>query len=155
MPDEPTITYTLIAFNDLEADPYWHQLVAEYAQECHVAGMPPCEYQGDIYRGLETTGRVRLIAAYIDGVLVGFCNLLVSVLPHYGKVVGTAESIFVGKAHRGTGAGLGLIRMAEQVCAEAGAVGMLMSSPANGSMERLMPTLGYTHSNTVFFKALA
>lgn len=155
MADEPEVTYALMAFDDLEADPDWHHLVAEYAEECHIAGMPPCDYQGDIYRSLETTGRVRLIGAYINDTLVGFCNLLVSVLPHYGKVVGTAESIFVGKAHRGSGAGLGLIRAAERVCADAGAVAMLMSSPANGSMERLMPTIGYRHTNTVFFKALA
>ena len=150
---DASLKYRLIAFDELEGDPQWPGLVAEYAHECHIAGMPPCDYQGDIYRAMEKTGMVRLIGAYLDGTLVGFCNLLVSRLPHYGKVVGTAESLFVAKAHRRTGAGIGLIRTAERTCAEAGAVAMLMSAPASGSMERLMPHLGYRHTNTVFFRA--
>lgn len=146
--------YRLISFDELESDPQWPGLVAEYANECHIAGMPPCDYQGDIYRAMETTGMVRLIGAYIDGTLVGFCNLIISVLPHYGKVVGTSESLFVGTAHRSTGAGLGLVKAAERECVSAGAIAMLMSAPAHGSMERLMPRIGYRHTNTVFFKAL-
>jgi GNAT superfamily N-acetyltransferase len=150
---DAAIEYRLIAFDELESDPEWPGLVAEYANECHIAGMPPCEYQGDTYRAMETTGMVRLIGAYLDGRLVGFCNLIVSRLPHYGKIVGTAESLFVGQEHRRTGAGLGLIKAAERTCAEAGAVAMLMSAPANGSMDRLMPRIGYRHTNTVFFRA--
>lgn len=146
--------YRLMSFDELESDPQWPEMVAEYAGECHIAGMPPCEYQGDIYRAMEKTGMVRLIGAYIDDMLVGFCNLIISVLPHYGKAVGTAESLFVGKAHRSTGVGLGLVRAAERECANAGAIAMLMSAPAGGSMERLMPQIGYRHSNTVFFRAL-
>lgn len=149
------VAYRRIAFEQLESDPSWPRIVAEYADECRIAGMPPCDYQADMYRMLEAHGSMHLIGAYVGGELVGFCNLIVTRLPHYGKVVGTTESIFVAKQWRRTGAGLGLLRSAELVSREFGAVALLMTAPAGGSMERLMPTVGYRHTNTVFFKALA
>lgn len=146
--------YKSISFDQLESDPSWPMIVAEYADECRIAGMPACEYQGDMYRMLESQGVMHLIGAYVGDTLVGFCNLLLTRLPHYGKVVGTMESMFVAKNWRKSGAGIGLIREAERVSANGGAVAVLMTAPTGGSMERLMPMVGYRHTNTVFFKAL-
>lgn len=148
------VAYRRIAFEQLESDPSWPRIVAEYADECRIAGMPPCECQGDMYRMMESHGSLHVIGAYVGGELIGFCHLIVSKLPHYGRLAGTAESIFVLKERRGTGAGLGLLKWAERVAQENGAVALLMSAPAGGSMERLMPMVGYRHTNTVFFKAL-
>ena len=149
------VAYRRVAFEQLESDPSWSRIVAEYADECRIAGMPPCECQGDMYRVLESSGSMHVIGAYAGGELVGFCNLIITTLPHYGKVVGTTESIFLSKEWRRTGAGLGLLRAAELVSREFGAVALLMTAPHGGSMERLMPMVGYRHTNTVFFKALA
>jgi len=148
------VEYRPITFDQLESDASWPDMFAEYAQECRIAGMPPCDYQRDMYRLMDSQGIMQLIGAYVGDNLVGFCNLLVTRLPHYGRLVGTMESMFVSKDWRKSGAGIGLVREAERVSAKAGAVAVLMTAPAGGSMERLMPMVGYRHTNTVYFKAL-
>ncbi len=154
-PVEPlSVAYKLVTFDQLESDPSWPDMVAEYAQECRIAGMPPCDYQGDMYRIMESQGIMHMIGAYVGDTLVGFCFMLVTRLPHYGRLVGAMESMFVAKDWRKSGAGIGLIREAERISASAGAVAVLMTAPTGGSMERLMPMVGYRHTNTCFFKAL-
>jgi GNAT superfamily N-acetyltransferase len=143
-----------VKFDDLEADPAWNGLVEEYASECSICGMPPCNYRGDMYRTLEEAGVLQMIGAYLNGALVGFCFLIVTMSPHYGVPICTTESIFVARASRSTGIGIRLIREVERFAQERGAAAMLIAAPSGGSMERLMPHIGYRHTNTVFFKAI-
>ena len=80
--------------------------------------------------------------------------LLVPVLPHFGRKVGVSESYFVAAEYRKTGAGLRLLHAAEEAAREAGAVGVLVSAPTGGILERVMPGVGYRETNRVFFKGL-
>ena len=140
--------------DDLLAAPNWWALLDEYATECGNSGIGKPEMQVDTYRALEAAGVLKFLAAHHDGELVGFLFYLLTVLPHYGKRVAVSESVFVAHAHRGTGAGLALLKAAEDAALEAGAVGLLVSAPAGGPLDHLLAAKRYEHTNAVWFKRL-
>lgn len=131
-------------------------LLAEYAAESSIAGMPSPKPNVDIYRRLEASGAALCLGAVEGDELVGFLTLLVSLNPHYSAVIGVAESLFVAGAHRKSGAGLRLLREAEAVSKACGAVGFLVSAPYGGRLaEVLEASRSYRETNRIFFKALA
>ena len=141
--------------DELIEDPRFAELVAGYEAECATAGLGDCIVQTATYKHLESTGLLRAVAAYAEGQLVGFVTVLTSMLPHFGKLVGTTESYYVHPDYRKGGLGAGLLRVAEAVAQDQGAVGFFVSAPAGGRLEKIMGrTAGYRHSNTVFFKGL-
>ena len=87
--------------------------------------------------------------------LVGFVTVLVSVFPHVGVLMASTESLFVAKEYRKTGAGLKLIRSAESCAKEGGAPCLFISSPFGGNLAEVLPQVGYTETNRVFFRNLA
>lgn len=139
-------------FDAVFNDPDFTTLFDEYAEESAVGGLPRPACQPDLYRQMEATGIMHVLAAYREGRLVGFLNLLVSVLPHYGVLIGTAESFFVGAAHRKQGGGLRLLRAAETLAKARGAAGMLISAPYGGKLSETMSKTKYTESNRIFFR---
>lgn len=138
----------------LECNPDLASLLAEYAAESAIAGLPPPAVRMDSYRELERLGLLRVLSAMHEGRLIGFLTLLAPVLPHYGVVVAVSESFFVARAHRGTGAGLKLLRLAEDLAREAGSPGLLVSAPFEGALFKVLPRIGYSETNRVFFKRI-
>ena len=65
------------------------------------------------------------------------------------------ESFFVAKVHRDSGAGLKLLRAAEQKARALGSPGLLVSAPFGGTLVQVLPRAGYTETNRVFFKGWA
>lgn len=140
--------------DELLAAPNWWALVDEYAAECGNAGIGRPDMQVEQYRALEAAGVLKIAAARNAGQLVGFLFYLLTVLPHYGKRVAVSESFFVASVHRDTGAGLALLKAVEDAALEADAVGLLLSAPAGGALDRLLEAKRYEHTNTVWFKPL-
>lgn len=140
--------------DELLAAPNWWALLEEYAAECGNTGIGKPAMQVDTYRALEASGVMRIVAAYHDAELVGFMFFLLSVLPHYGKLVAVSESFFVASTHRESGAGLALLKAAEEAGLEAGAVGLLVCAPAGSRLDRLLAAKRYEHTNAVYFKRL-
>lgn len=140
--------------DELIAAPNWWALFAEYAAECGNGGIGKPDMQVDTYRTLESVGALKINAAHHDGELIGFVVYLLSVLPHYGKLVAITESVFVSPSHRDCGAGLALLKATEDAALEAGAVGLLVSAPVGGSFDRLLAAKRYEHTNAVYFKRL-
>ncbi|WP_422016096.1 GNAT family N-acetyltransferase [Reyranella sp.] len=140
---------------ELEHDPGLAALLVEYAAESSIAGMPVPAARMDSYRELEARGLLRVLSAIHDGRLIGFLTLLVPVLPHYGVAVAVSESFFVALAHRGTGAGLKLLRAAEDLARRLGSPGLLVSAPFEGNLFKVLPRVGYTETNRVFFKKVS
>lgn len=140
---------------DFEAATNVSELIDEYAAECAIDGMPPPRARLVLYRQLESSGAICALAGFDGEQLAGFVVVISTELPHYGRLVSTLESFFVGKAWRRTGLGLALLKRAEQVAREVGSPGLLVSAPAGGVLERVLPRVGYSHTNTVFFKRLA
>jgi len=139
------------------ACPAFHALCREYAAESALAGLPDPWEKLSAYQTLEAGGSAafRAYGAYQGETLIGFIVLLTPVLPHYGVVVAVAESLFVGRAYRKTGAGMLLIRQAEKRAREVRSPGILFSAPTGGRLSVLLPRIGYRETNRVFFKELA
>jgi len=150
-----SITIRPCAVDDIKAAPNLGTLLAEYAAECALDGLgEPCP-RWDTYYKLEAAGILHIIGAFECGSLAGFIFLLVAEVPHYSAIVATTESFFVADRARKGGTGLKLLREAERVCAALGAVGFLVSAPANGRLAKIMPRVGFRESNRVFFRKLA
>lgn len=140
--------------SEIQSSEQFNDLLAEYAAESAISGMPPPSAKMDMYRGLEQSGAIVIFGAFVAEQLVGFLVVLAPLLPHYGRTVATAESFFVAKEYRSSGAGLELLRQAEKHADNIGSPALLVSAPAGGVLEKVLPRVGYEHSNTVFFKRL-
>ena len=127
-------------------------LIPEYAYECRIAGLPAPDPDRKTYRAMESTGFIKLFGAYIGDVMVGFASVMVNSLPHYSRPVAVTESIFVSSTHRKSGAGLKLLRQAEQYAKNMGAVGILVSAPAGGKFAAVLERTAYRHTNQVYFR---
>jgi hypothetical protein len=140
---------------DIESAPNLASLLSEYGGESAIPELGPVNPQFPLYKAMEANGSVRMIGAFQGAEIVGFVALLVSVLPHFGVVVGTTESYFVASADRKSGAGLGLLHAAEDMARELGALGFFVSAPVGSRLERVMRGIGYRETNRVFFRSLA
>lgn len=109
----------------------------------------------DGYTRMVEIGLLRPLGVFDAGELVGMCAVMVTPVLHFGgKVIASTETLFVAKAHRAGGVGLRLIRAAEQAALDAGAAGLYVTAPVGGSLERLMPRVGYRETNRVFYRGL-
>lgn len=136
----------------LFAAPNWQVLADEYAAEVKLEGLPPPEAKYEMYEQLEKMGNLHTFDARIEGQVVGFIAMLAILMPHYSHVGCVIESFFVAKAHRMTGAGMRLLKAAEDKAAELGAPGLLVSAPFEGNLFEVLPRCGYVETNRVFFK---
>ncbi len=134
--------------------PSFGALVAEYAAEAAIEGLPPPNARMEAYLQLEAIGMLHAFSAIADGALVGFISLLAAPLPHYGLPVAVSESFFVAHAHRKSGAGLRLLNLAEKKARELGSPGLLISAPFAGRLFELLPRCGYAETSRIFFKRL-
>lgn len=141
--------------SDLDAAPEFAALLAEYADESRMPGITPPAIKMDMYKGLEAAGMLHVIASWSDGELVGFILVLTPVFPHYSKPISTIESFFVAKKNRKAGAGLRLLRAAEVYAKSIGSPGLLVSAPAGGALDAVLPKTDYQHTNNTYFKAFA
>ncbi len=137
---------------DLMAAATFADLAAEYERESLIDGMPPPAPDWNAYRALEAAGLLHGFAASVDGELAGFVAVLVAKLPRYAGPVALTESFFVARAHRHTGAGLRLLRAAEDKARALGCPGLLVSAPSGGALAQVLPRRGYAETNRVFFK---
>ena len=130
-------------------------LLDEYAQESSIAGLPPAKPDELGYLRMERSGFASIVAATVNGALVGFITLIVTPNPHYaGAKLGVVESFFVGQAHRKSGAGQLLRKEAEEIAKRKGVVGLLMSAPLGGKLARVLELdRNYRETNRVFFRS--
>jgi GNAT superfamily N-acetyltransferase len=131
------------------------KLIAEYAAECSIPTIGPTNPQHELYGKLEKSGALKCFGAFEGDELVGFGNVLVYVLPHYGKTIATVESLFVAESHRHLSTGKSLMISIESYAHGTGCAGILYSAPAGGKLEQLLDTKPeYQRTNAVFFRGL-
>lgn len=147
-----SITIRPCAVADVENAPNVAGLLAEYAEESALDALGSANPQWEIYRQMQALGAAQVLGAFQGETLVGFLVLLVSVVPHFGKPVASTESFFVAHVARKGGAGLKLLHEAEKMAREAGALGLFVSAPTGGRLAKLLPAIGYEHTNQVFFR---
>jgi GNAT superfamily N-acetyltransferase len=108
-----------------------------------------------MYQVMEDSGLMKCFGLYDGPRVVGFASVLTSVLPHYGKLVATVESIFVDAEYRGGFGSAQLIRAIEAFAGASGCVVILYSAPAGGALE---DSFGgrpeYERTNSVFCRRL-
>ncbi len=142
-------------FAEVEAAPEWPALLAEYAAESAIDGMPPPTGKMETYRALHAAEVLHIFGAWLDDALVGFIFVLAAPLPHYSVIMAVSESFFVAKAHRASGAGIKLLRMAEDKAREIGSPGLLVSAPYAGKLFEVLPRCGYVETSRIFFKKVS
>lgn len=136
--------------DDIFGNVGYEQTFREYRDECSNTELGLAVADERAYRALTTAGTLCTGAAFRDGELVGFINVLTTAIPHYaGKRVGTVESLFLRKSERKGRAGLRLIAWAKAFASAQGCSALLISAPAGSSLERIGHKL-WRHSNTVF-----
>lgn len=140
---------------EIEDAPNIDALLAEYAVECALVGLPQPAPHWDTYRRLEQSGAFHVLGAFLGGELVGILTMVVNAMPHYSARIAVSESYFVTAAARRSGAGTAL-RLAAEGCAQShGAKALLISAPAGGKLDRVMQFRDdYTLSNCVYLKVL-
>lgn len=137
------------AFKEFDA------LLAEYAEECGMDGLPPPTLHEASYLQMERSGNAHILVATADGALLGFLVLLVNVNPHYSAKLAVAESFFVGKDARKSGAGIALRLAAREIASNQGAVAFIMSAPSGGKLAKVLARdRRCTRTNEVFMEAL-
>ena len=141
--------------SELEQEPNIHTILDEYAAESSIKGLPTPKALVQTYKNLEASGALHVIGAYINSTLIGYITVLSPVMPHYSAVVSVTESYFVMAEYRSTGAGLKLLRAAEQYAESIGSAGLLVSAPTGGRLAEVLPRVGYNLTNQVFFKGFA
>lgn len=128
-------------------------LLADYTESSlPEIGTPNPQFQ--TYQRLEQVGLLFPFGAWEDERLIGFLLILITDLPHYGKLVAVSESYFVAKESRKTGAGLRLLNMAKEYAASQGAAAFLVSAPKGSSLEKVMEGLGWRNTNVVYGTSL-
>ena len=140
------------SIRELFSMPEFIGLRDEYMAECALAGMRHSLPRLEYYGMLEDAGVLTVYCAFHGGRLVGFVTLVVAPIAHYGVPMMATESIFVGSEHRKTGAGLALLRAAEEHAKNKGIHIMQVSAPLGGRFERVMSRQGYECTNVIFTK---
>lgn len=150
-----SLTIRHCSIDDIQGAPNIGTLIDEYTLEAHNPEQHSPDVQWARYKQLVELGMMQPIGAFIGTELVGFAVLLISEMPHHGKKLAITESLFVASTHRKGGVGLKLIRALEEHARNVGAACLLVSAPHGGSLERVMPRLGYRHSNSTFVRSMA
>jgi GNAT superfamily N-acetyltransferase len=144
-----------VGLTTLMSDPAFEALSAEYAAEAAIDAIGRVSVQWPTYTALETAGLLRCFCAFNkDNALTGYLVMLLTVLPQYGALTGNTAAFFVAARARKTGAGLALLRAAEIAAFEAGAKGMCVGAPPNGRLAQVLPSKGYQHSTSIYFRGL-
>ena len=130
-------------------------LLALYANESAMFGMPPPKADYAYYKKLESLGFLGTAGAFSEGKIVGVIAVAVGSLPHYSQYVSTVESFFVIMEFRGKGTGKKLLSLAKELASRKGMPGLFVSSPIGGALEKVLsydPT--FVAKNKVFFTPL-
>ena len=151
---KPAVVVRQTSVAEVFANPAFAALAKEYAAEAAIARLPEPQAKIAAYKALEASGSDTfcVFGAFVGEALVGLVVLLTPVLPHYGRAIAVAESLFVCSAYRGTGAGMLLIRQAEKQAKATDSPGLLFSAPSGGRLSALLPRIDYRETNRVYLK---
>lgn len=141
--------------DDMVAEANFSAILEEYANELAIEGLPHPSAKIEMYRQLESIGKLHPIVAHTDGKIIGFINVLVVMNPHYGVDIAVSESFFVAGEYRKTGAGMKLRSAAEILARKLGSPGFFISAPSNGPLAQVLPCVGYKETSRTFFREFA
>ena len=127
-------------------------LLARYAEESAMQGMPPPKADYEQYKKLEKMGVLKVAGAFSDGKLVGLIAVIAGNLPHYSQCVSSTESFFVLREFRRQGTGKKLLALGKEFAAQKGAEGLFVSAPIGSALEKVLShDPAFEPKNKVFF----
>lgn len=137
---------------ELETNSNFSALMAEYADELAIDGLPHPSAKMEMYRNLYTTGTLYPFGAFFEDKLIGLINVLMVMNQHYGTEIAVSESYFVAKEYRKTGAGNKLRIEAENCAKKLNSPGFFISAPKDGPLAKYLAGLeSYIETGSVFF----
>jgi GNAT superfamily N-acetyltransferase len=140
-------------FDELASAVGFDVLCVEYAAESgRMAEFGEPRVDANAYRAMEAAGIAQCIGVWNGEELVGFGVVTLTVLPHYSKLIGCLISFFVASHARSGGAGTRIRQAAERIASERGAVGLMISAPAESRLDVILPRSGYRATNRLYFK---
>lgn len=133
----------------------WDRVLKEYSEESAIKGMPPINPDYKSYLAAEHYGTMKIFGAFHEGQLIGILTMFVVTVPHYSTKIATIESIFILKEFRKDGAGIKLIKTAQEAAKFFGATGLFISAPIDGKLAKVLEKKkDFTETNRVFFQKL-
>jgi len=148
-----SVVVNKISVAEFEAATNRNALLDAYADELAMDGLPHPKAKMEMYWQLEALTKLHIFGAYLDETLIGIVNVLMAENPHYGVDIAVTESIFVFKEHRKTGAGIKLLRAAEECAQSLGSPGIFVSAKVGSSLAAILEyNDAYVESNRTFFR---
>lgn len=136
-------------FNRPEAN----DIIAEYTAESGNPDLGSAMPSQQQYEQMESSGILSVLGAFEGDSLVGFVSVVVTMYPHFGKLVGSVESIWLRNDKRAGSAGLRLLKTAFANAKERGAVGCYLGARHGSRQHRLYERL-FQPMNVLFWKKL-
>lgn len=124
-------------------DPRFSELCREQALEVGVPGyVEGYVVQRGMYDALEEACKARFFAVRgDDDSLWGFGVVILSVSMHYGKTLAYADTFFVEKSKRKTGAGLRLLRAMRDCAEECGAPYLVVNAQSGTPLDAMLSAM--------------
>ena len=143
---------------DVPASAIWtsqefEQIVRDYCEESGNPEIGEADPSIEYYQRMEKYGVLRCAAAYEGERIVGIVVVVTTLYPHFGKRVASVESLWLDRKHRAGGAGLKLIRKAQAMAREMGAVGIHYGARSGSRLAQLYGRL-FTPMNSLYWKKL-
>ena len=144
---------SILSVSFTQAKPAIQGLLAEYLAEIKATtGRKP---RWEMYETLEKLGLLYTIVVSVDGVIGGFCLVVISPeLTDEDAVTATCLSYFVAKKHRLGGVGIKLLAKAEAVAKEHNAKYIIVLSQIANDIGKLLSNKGYTALETAYRKEI-
>lgn len=118
----------------------------------------PLEPNVALYQAIEGAGNMLLLAARVDGVLVGYACYFIMPSLHHPLRVAQSDVVYLLPEYRRGSAGLRLLRAVERALAARGVdvvstgVKAFFANAQGRGQDVLMRRLGYRHTENVFMK---
>jgi GNAT superfamily N-acetyltransferase len=143
------LTPGLIAEMSALQETYWKEVAGPFHN------FPP-DVAWSNYLSLESQGMLRVLCGRdSERALKGGAVVTITPHPHYACILASLPLLFIDPAYRRGREGLRLVKMAEDVAAEAGAQLMMTHGGAHNGVYRLFEHLNYNDFGRYFVKVLA
>lgn len=146
------LTIRPISVSDIRAASNLVELLAEYAQESAINGMPVPMPDWNLYQSLEDTGGLLIFGAYSDTQLVGFMGANLAYAAQYSATLANTMAFFVAASHRKFGTGK---RLADRMTEEAfqrGASAVAIGAPSESRLAKAAEVLGFKETNRLYLR---
>lgn len=148
----PMILYSLEPWSAFIADPQVEGLMAEHYEWARPAhqGRLEAGIDAEVYKALDAIGALKLIIARREGLMIGYCAIVIRRHLHYKALAAFEDVYFVTSSERGNGVGRGLLQTAKAVAANAGAIVSYWMTKEFEPQAKLLKSLGGEKFDSVY-----